>query len=250
MTVAPSGYVLEWCPTHPKATHGVYFQHRLVMECELGRFLLSTETVHHIDHVRTNNQPDNLLLDDNHADHMARHWQGKGRRNPELIERVRKAALDTSKGLSSLGVSPGTVRLICEENDIQWIACGTRGRAQTLNDDIVSEALQERSTIEAATYLGVSVTTIYNRFSHLLTKRAKPGCLDAAQTEILGLVYKQRVSRAEVARRFGVSLVCVTRSIQRWSKQGATLDGSALPEPPRQRPGPRPSRKAPDRDQP
>lgn len=37
-------------------------QHRLVMEKKLGRKLTSNEIVHHIDHNKHNNDPDNLQL--------------------------------------------------------------------------------------------------------------------------------------------------------------------------------------------
>lgn len=246
MTVAESGYVMEWCPTHPKASQGVYFQHRLVMECTLGRFLDKREIVHHRDRDRTNNDPDNLMLGSNHSEHMRLHWQNKGRRDPAIIERVRIAAADPDIVQSSVGVSTTMVRMICDENGIEWVYGGSRGRAMRLTDETVRKALQGRTTAQVAGHFGVSVTTIYGRFSHLLTKRTRSLCLDDSRAEILNLVYKQRVSRCEVARRWGVSKVCVTRSIQRWSKQGATLDGLALPEPPHNRPGPKPGRKARD----
>lgn len=246
-TVAPSGYVLEWCPTHPKATHGVYFQHRLVMECKLGRFLHPREAVHHKNRDRTDNRLENLELSATHSEHMRQHWQGRGKNDPKLIERVRKAASDLTKNISSLGVSPTTVQAICRENGIEWIPQGARGRARLLTDAKVREALRGRSAIEAAARLGVNVMTLYNRFDHLLAKRTKPMALDEHQKDILRLAYKERVSRMEIARRYGVSDHCVKKSIQRWSKQGAKLDGAALPELPRTRPGPKPQHKGPSK---
>lgn len=245
-TIGPTGYVLEWCPTHPKATHGVYFQHRLVMECHLGRFLAPREAVHHKNRNRADNRLENLSLAASHSAHMREHWEGKGRRDPALVQRVRDAAADPARNISSLGVSPTTVQAICREHGIRWVPQGQRGKVRLLTENVVREALQGRSTLQAAHHLGVNVMTLYNRFPHLLAKRASPGALDRERDAILTLVYRERVSRAEIARRYGVSERCVTKSIQRWSKQGATLDGAALPEPPRGRPGPKPQRKAPD----
>jgi hypothetical protein len=242
----PSGYVLEWCPTHPKATHGVHFQHRIVMEEHLGRFLDKRERIHHANGVRHDNSIQNLVLVASHSDHMKQHWNGKGKNDPELIERVRIAAADIEKNVSSLGVSPSTVNLICREHNIQWVPAGQRGRARLLTDEMVREALQGRSTIEAASHLSVNVGTLYNRFGHLLSKRAKPGFLDQHKQTVLKLAYVDRIPRSEIAERYGVSAFCVTKSIQRWSRQDAKQGGSALPPLPRHRPGPRPERKGRD----
>jgi predicted RNA-binding Zn-ribbon protein involved in translation (DUF1610 family) len=57
------GYILEYCPTNPHATKaGCVLQHRLVMESVLGRYLLDTEYVHHINGIRDDNRPENLEL--------------------------------------------------------------------------------------------------------------------------------------------------------------------------------------------
>src|SRR5262245_46431477 len=86
------GYVWEWCPSHPTSHRGVVLQHRLVMECSLGRFLSKRERVHHKDHCPWNNQIENLQLYESHRQHMVEHWQNSGRRTREVIQAVRRAA--------------------------------------------------------------------------------------------------------------------------------------------------------------
>jgi hypothetical protein len=55
------GYVLAYCPDHPKATNrGYVYEHRLVMEETLGRPLRSDEHVHHRNGRRWDNRPENL----------------------------------------------------------------------------------------------------------------------------------------------------------------------------------------------
>jgi len=57
------GYLYEGVENHPYATKGGYvLQHRLVMERKLGRYLLPSETVHHKNGIRDDNDEDNLEL--------------------------------------------------------------------------------------------------------------------------------------------------------------------------------------------
>jgi DNA-directed RNA polymerase subunit RPC12/RpoP len=57
------GYPLIWAPEHPKTGNGSYvFEHVLVMEEMLGRYLLPGENVHHRNGVRDDNRPENLEL--------------------------------------------------------------------------------------------------------------------------------------------------------------------------------------------
>lgn len=60
------GYIEVWTPT------GVRLEHQVVMEGVLDRPLRSGEVVHHIDHNKANNAPENLLLT-TQAEHIREH---------------------------------------------------------------------------------------------------------------------------------------------------------------------------------
>lgn len=73
------GYILIYCPNHPSVKGNYVYEHRLVMEKALGRYLESWEIVHHINGIRDDNRPENLQLLPHHGEHLALQslWQEK-----------------------------------------------------------------------------------------------------------------------------------------------------------------------------
>ena len=58
-----AGYLMIWAPDHPRAGKSQYvFEHIIVMEQLLGRYMLPQESVHHRNGVKDDNRPENLEL--------------------------------------------------------------------------------------------------------------------------------------------------------------------------------------------
>ncbi|WP_286137375.1 HNH endonuclease [Bacillus sp. 7894-2] len=76
-TVNYHGYVLLKTTGHPRATsNGDYvFEHILVAEREIGRYLEAGEIVHHINGVKDDNRPCNLYIT-NPSEHSVMHNHG------------------------------------------------------------------------------------------------------------------------------------------------------------------------------
>lgn len=73
-------YIKIKAPKHPRADKNeMIFEHDLIVEQQIGRLLNENESVHHINQVRNDNRPTNLLLVSN-QDHEYIHKHIKRKR--------------------------------------------------------------------------------------------------------------------------------------------------------------------------
>lgn len=72
--VRARGYWMLYRPDHPYASkRGYIMEHRVVIEAREGRYLLPGEVVHHMNHVKDDNRPENLMLLEDQAAHGRLH---------------------------------------------------------------------------------------------------------------------------------------------------------------------------------
>ncbi len=108
------GYVLVRMPRHHEANHLGYVRvHRWVMEQQLGRPLTSEEVVDHQDRDTSNNDPSNLRLFPNNAEHLRVTVTGRKQVSPdERAELTRQAVLRARRRVAAT--------LAALESDAHW----------------------------------------------------------------------------------------------------------------------------------
>lgn len=80
-----NGYVLLYLPTHPKASRGYIYEHRLVWEQGHGHQLPDDWDVHHLNGIHDDNRLENLFAMP-HKSHIQRDWMKLLRRRIRALE--------------------------------------------------------------------------------------------------------------------------------------------------------------------
>ena len=71
------GYVMVYEPLHPSCDrHGYMFEHILILEKKLGRYLYAHEECHHLNEIKSDNRPENLVALTK-GDHTRLHGSGR-----------------------------------------------------------------------------------------------------------------------------------------------------------------------------
>lgn len=84
------GYIYVHILDHPHARKNYIAEHRLVVEQQIGRYLLPKEEVHHLERNKKDNTPSNLIAFINKSAHLRFHWNPENVKAEEIIFDGRK----------------------------------------------------------------------------------------------------------------------------------------------------------------
>ena len=73
------GYVMINVKGHPRAYRNEVYEHIIIAEKKLGRYLEPNERVHHINGIKDDNRPENIMVFQNHKEHLQHHLKGRKR---------------------------------------------------------------------------------------------------------------------------------------------------------------------------
>lgn len=208
-----SGYLYEIAPEHPQAdVNGRVLQHRLAMERHLGRALLPTEVVHHVNHKKDDNRIENLELCESIVAHMKRH---RKRDDPETVAAVLRGAADKNASVADMPVSKQLVAAICRKHGVSWTPSD---ETHLTREQVRIAALRFPKIQDAAKSLGVSNSHLYLNHSDLFQKRPPPGFLDAHREAICKKAMTH--STNQIAREYGTTRTTILQALIRWQVSG------------------------------
>jgi len=83
----PIGYISTYAPNHPRACRNRIYEHILVAEKKLGRYLKKGEVVHHINGIKDDNREENIIVFPSNGKHILTHTLGKWSRKYDKCKR-------------------------------------------------------------------------------------------------------------------------------------------------------------------
>ena len=139
----PAGYIALCIKTHPQSdkVNGYIFEHRVVVEMSLGRYLEQNEVVHHKNEIKHDNRLVNLDVMD-HGAHTIMHNTGS-KRSEETKAKISLLAKERFKNRQN---HPGY---------------------KHIDKKVLKEFVEKFGPTEAAKQLGVTRKTIYNKLEQL-----------------------------------------------------------------------------------